>query len=649
MAMFNRPALRAVGAALLAATVFPGEPVAQHADSTAPSWAGAPADIDGEIAAMRRARRVLAAEIKAFEELLKARESGAPLPQVERDSADDGRLRSANDPLRTTRDVVDIEGEISRFRELRRQLADDVANLNRDLTKAIAAGKQRSANDRAELDDRARRIERLQARVADAEQSRSLIEDARDALEKRVASLRTEVEAAVAERDGARQSLIEAKELTGVAAVEGDKLRARVDSLDKEISQRKKAQMAMQARIDAIAGELAEAHQTAEGLRAERASSGARMEKLFAELVAANRERRQMQKQLAASHSRVEQLSRLQAQGTAERETLERTASTVREQNQALNRQLEARSNDLESVSAERDAQRAQVDDLSRQLAALHQRMDALESERARLKHERDEHQSARQRQSDRVSELEAQANQWSAERETLERMASAAREQKEALARQLETRASELESVSAERDSQRAQVGDLSRQLAGLHQQMAQLESERARLERERDEHQSAGRRASDRVSELEAQSNKWAAEREAAKQAQQRAAFEQALLESRIDALEKTKRELTSSLDEAGTLIARITEKNQALGARLDSLAAQERAPEEAPTPVQKRAARTHVIQPGDSLSALAARYLGDPGRWREIHEANRKQIPNPNVIEVGTELVIPPASPP
>jgi hypothetical protein len=53
-----------------------------------------------------------------------------------------------------------------------------------------------------------------------------------------------------------------------------------------------------------------------------------------------------------------------------------------------------------------------------------------------------------------------------------------------------------------------------------------------------------------------------------------------------------------------------------------------------------------RTHVVQPGDTLRTIAARFLGDGRRWREIFEANRDKIANPDIIRVGTELVIPPA---
>lgn len=49
-------------------------------------------------------------------------------------------------------------------------------------------------------------------------------------------------------------------------------------------------------------------------------------------------------------------------------------------------------------------------------------------------------------------------------------------------------------------------------------------------------------------------------------------------------------------------------------------------------------------HTVQPGDTLRGLAARFLGDERRWREIFEANRETIRDPNLIRPGMELTIP-----
>jgi nucleoid-associated protein YgaU len=56
------------------------------------------------------------------------------------------------------------------------------------------------------------------------------------------------------------------------------------------------------------------------------------------------------------------------------------------------------------------------------------------------------------------------------------------------------------------------------------------------------------------------------------------------------------------------------------------------------------KKAAAKTYVVQSGDSLSKIAKELLGDAARWPEIFELNKDQIEDPNLIRVGQELRIP-----
>ena len=49
-------------------------------------------------------------------------------------------------------------------------------------------------------------------------------------------------------------------------------------------------------------------------------------------------------------------------------------------------------------------------------------------------------------------------------------------------------------------------------------------------------------------------------------------------------------------------------------------------------------------YTVQRGDTLRSIAARFLGDERRWREIFEANRAVISNPDIIRPGMQLVIP-----
>lgn len=51
-----------------------------------------------------------------------------------------------------------------------------------------------------------------------------------------------------------------------------------------------------------------------------------------------------------------------------------------------------------------------------------------------------------------------------------------------------------------------------------------------------------------------------------------------------------------------------------------------------------------RTHIVTDGDSLEKLAARYLSDPHRGREIYELNRNVLSSPDLLPIGVELRIP-----
>lgn len=66
---------------------------------------------------------------------------------------------------------------------------------------------------------------------------------------------------------------------------------------------------------------------------------------------------------------------------------------------------------------------------------------------------------------------------------------------------------------------------------------------------------------------------------------------------------------------------------------------------APVAAPAPTGTTGqSQTYVVVAGDSLSKIAKRYYGDANQWHRIHEANRDQIKNPDLIHPGQKLTIP-----
>jgi nucleoid-associated protein YgaU len=50
------------------------------------------------------------------------------------------------------------------------------------------------------------------------------------------------------------------------------------------------------------------------------------------------------------------------------------------------------------------------------------------------------------------------------------------------------------------------------------------------------------------------------------------------------------------------------------------------------------------SYTVKPGDTLSAIAMRLLGDANAYHEIFEANRDQLSDPNKIKPGQVLRIP-----
>jgi nucleoid-associated protein YgaU len=51
-----------------------------------------------------------------------------------------------------------------------------------------------------------------------------------------------------------------------------------------------------------------------------------------------------------------------------------------------------------------------------------------------------------------------------------------------------------------------------------------------------------------------------------------------------------------------------------------------------------------RTYVVQPGDYLEKIAKEIYGDWERWKDIYEANKDQIEDPDLIHPGQKLRIP-----
>jgi nucleoid-associated protein YgaU len=53
-----------------------------------------------------------------------------------------------------------------------------------------------------------------------------------------------------------------------------------------------------------------------------------------------------------------------------------------------------------------------------------------------------------------------------------------------------------------------------------------------------------------------------------------------------------------------------------------------------------------RTYTVVAGDSLSKISKKFYGSPNKWKQIFEANKDVIKNPDLIHPGQKLKIPEA---
>ncbi len=59
---------------------------------------------------------------------------------------------------------------------------------------------------------------------------------------------------------------------------------------------------------------------------------------------------------------------------------------------------------------------------------------------------------------------------------------------------------------------------------------------------------------------------------------------------------------------------------------------------------TPMTASEPRYHTVAKSDTLFKLARAYYNDQRRWREIYQANRSMLSDPNRIRIGQRLLIP-----
>jgi tetratricopeptide (TPR) repeat protein len=95
-----------------------------------------------------------------------------------------------------------------------------------------------------------------------------------------------------------------------------------------------------------------------------------------------------------------------------------------------------------------------------------------------------------------------------------------------------------------------------------------------------------------------------------------------------------------------------AQLRNENLNLRKELEARAGSLRSAPEKPQPndasskktAAKKTDRTYVVQSGDTLFSISRKFYKSPKRWKQILEANRKNIRDPKKLTVGETLVIP-----
>ena len=111
----------------------------------------------------------------------------------------------------------------------------------------------------------------------------------------------------------------------------------------------------------------------------------------------------------------------------------------------------------------------------------------------------------------------------------------------------------------------------------------------------------------------------------------------------EAKKEAEAKLKEEAAASAKAAREAYGKVEAEEAAAGAAIGGAAKKVTGKAKAAQVAAAKA--TYVVQPGDSLSAIAKKLMGDANLWPKLYEANKDIIgDNPDLIHPGQEFTIP-----
>lgn len=111
---------------------------------------------------------------------------------------------------------------------------------------------------------------------------------------------------------------------------------------------------------------------------------------------------------------------------------------------------------------------------------------------------------------------------------------------------------------------------------------------------------------------------------------------------LEQQQEAQTKRLQELETECATVKKQVQTLTWANEVLVKELDAAFAARESGTPGSLPEGSRG--IYVVQQGESLSRVAKAFYGDAGRWRDLVEANKDKIPDPDMVKPGTIILIP-----
>ena len=472
-------------------------------------------DIDAEIDAMRRARASLSREIKEFEALL-----DNPLRRPQPGSTPARAPAPEPDQGQPVRDVVDVEAELAKARELRGRLSRELKELLQGLQGA-GARLQRVEDAQPELAALRARVEALSEQLEQTRTSQRATEAARERLVTQLAKLNGERKQQQATLESVNQRMQAlTKQAASAATATATALTAleqsyggRLQAMQQQLEQARASQAALRQRVgeaESLRDDLKTRLAVAPVLASQRAGD-ARSAEMVAQIKALSDELASIRRGSADARNKLEQAHMQQVQALEQQlARLGSQESTARSRLQGAEAKGDAlRKSMLEQIDtlqAERDALARELAGERKALAVSRARVETLQADRGKpaagveelrnaLSALRQEASESRKTQTERIAKLESERaalhstqQQLRAELARGKSVLQARNERVSALIQALTAARAELTTLQAKRESLQGEALTLREQLAGkgarsqtLDEQLAAVGSELA------------------------------------------------------------------------------------------------------------------------------------------------------------------------